>query len=304
MGDIFADILIKYGAEDSIEIAITRLLNELQNDGNLSESWRLLHTILCKANDVKYDTNQVISVCLKYLRESENHTHLTVACNVLVQVLEKGNWTAQKDELKVFLNQIQSSITGNISDTHQNQNVCSLDQETCTMVLSQILPTATKVGLIEANQDESSITKLVQAMIESKNEKSIIRAAAFIQDPLLIDKNGRRLAFRSIETLFHPDEDATSGNHHGLTALCGVADVLFSDEALLAQEENWFLCSVKRLISHPVALNRKRAQYLLKRYVDVAASEKADLFTDFFLVSLIFSLKNIYSIIHQTFNFF
>lgn len=290
MGDFAADVLFKYWTAKDIETAIGKVLTDLKHDREVLESWRVLYQLLCSTNvEFAFNTKDLVALCLDYIKQSELKAHLVLVAKVLVSVIEKGNLSDVKDDLSRFLLDVQTSIICQ-SDTNQQHDGYLLDYETSTSVLSEILPASIKAGLLFDNTASTSL-KVVQAMIESRNEKSIVRAAGFVQGTLSsMDAESLHLVFQSIRTLFHPEDNiGTSkiiGNHPGLTALCSLADVLFSDNVLTGQA-SWFLECVHRFVFNPVTLNRKRGQYLLKRYVDFTGasnSKNAVMFNDFFIV--------------------
>ena len=309
MGDVGENILAKYWSTEAIESAIEKVVTELELNSEWAESWRVLYQLLCNIDkDITFSSKRLANLCLCYIKHSSAKAHLVLVSKVLVSVIEKGNLFEVNQDLKNFLCDVQSSIIRQ-SDTNQQHDGCVLDYETATAILSQILPASIKRSLFVDDSGSNAI-KVIQSMIESKNEKSIVRAASFVHDTLIgTDSESLRLVFQSVRTLFHPDENIGAnkmGNHAGLTALCSLAEVLFCDTVL--SQQDWFLQCVQRFIFNPVALNRKRSQYLLKRYVDFAAADpgKAALFDDFFLVRPFVSYIHIphEDVIHFCFVFF
>jgi hypothetical protein len=67
---------------------------------------------------------------------------------------------------------------------------------------------------------------------------------------------------KSIQKLFEAEEDLDKiSNHPGLTALCSIADILFSKTLKHnVFQETWFHRGIQRGLCDPAALNRKRAQ--------------------------------------------
>lgn len=283
MSDPGSDILVKYGTVSSIVSAVEKLVCELERDIELAESWKLLLHILCNAkeSDVTLDCNRILRLCLCYMNHPGIRAHSLVV-QILVLLIESRN-TTEAEELQLFLRHLQSSIMSQVDANHHHSSGLLIDYEVATSVLSQLLPSLIKAGFTKGEQP--SPNKLIQAMILSKNEKSIIRGLSLLQEPAVLKETSLHSIFQFIRTLFRSEDDVPGGNHPGLTALCIAADILFSDRTLLAEQEEWFLRYAQQFVSHPVALNRKRAQYLLKRYVDFAVPDKAELFNDYFLVS-------------------
>lgn len=275
-------ILLSYVSEESLESAINKVLNELKTNPGLVHPWKALHFLLNSAEKgVKFNVKEIVNICLSSLNKRDPSSQTRLVCKILIGLIEKGDKSEIEDELESFLEEIQSNIIFQ-SNAHQLHDNCSLDYQTATTVLSLTLPTFIKFGLLKK---PARLLEVIPAMIQSRNETSIVEALAFVLPSVIHIQSLFEVVCKSIKILFESEDELEKlSNHPGLTALCSIGDLLFTKTfEHKVFEDDWFHQGIQRGLSNPAALNRKRSQYLLKRYVD-ATDENVDLFNDFFLV--------------------
>ena len=281
MGEDVLNVL-NYVNGDSLEQAVVKVLDELKINCDLIQNWKvLLHLLNSVDSSIKINAKEVVGVCLLYLKKRDPGIQIRLICEILITLLEKAEKTEVEEELDSFLEDLQSNIIRQ-SNAHQLHDDCTIDYQTATTVLSLTIPTFVKTGIVK---NQARLLEVIPAMIQSRNENSIVEALAFVLPSVIHFESIFGVVCKSIETLFEIKEDVEKlANHPGLTALCSIGDILFSKtfEHSVFQD-TWFHNAIQDGLSNPAALNRKRSQYLLKRYVD-ATDEHVDLFNDFFLV--------------------
>ncbi len=276
-------VILSYVNSASLEQAVKKVLDELKLNCDLVRNWKVLHHLLNSANQngFKIDAKEVVSVCLLYLKKQDPGVQLRLICQILITLVEKVERSEVAEELDSFLEDVQSNIILQ-SNVHQQHDDCTIDYQTATAVLSLTLPMFVKAGIVK---NQAKILEVIPAMIQSRNENSIVEALAIILPSVIHFESLFEIVCQSIQILFETKEDVEKlANHPGLTALCSIADILFSNNLKHSVlQETWFHDAIQNGLSNPAALNRKRSQYLLKRFVD-ATDENVGLFNDFFLV--------------------
>ena len=281
MGEDVLNVL-NYVNGDSLEQAVVKVLDELKINCDLIQNWKvLLHLLNSVDSSIKINAKEVVGVCLLYLKKRDPGIQIRLICEILITLLEKAEKTEVEEELDSFLEDLQSNIIRQ-SNAHQLHDDCTIDYQTATTVLSLTIPTFVKTGIVK---NQARLLEVIPAMIQSRNENSIVEALAFVLPSVIHFESLFGVVCKSIETLFEIKEDVEKlANHPGLTALCSIGDILFSKTFKHSVfQDTWFHNAIQDGLSNPAALNRKRSQYLLKRYVD-ATDEHVDLFNDFFLV--------------------
>lgn len=264
--------------------ALSKVCSDLKTNPGDSNRWRSLHYILLNSNqDCTFDPTAVLKLCLEYFENPDaTGGDARLVSEILVVLIDKYCSEELKPELIKFLKSIQSLIVMQMKTNLHADAMNPGLYKSASIVFSRILPSAINADLVK---ETKSIEDVVISMINSKSEKAIVEALVYVFPTIANNTTSLELVFRSIKQLFDDDnEKYTTSNHPGLTALCSIADILFSKEtSLIRDNEEWFCKSVQREISNSVALNRKRSQYLLKRYADFFP-EKAHLFSEFFLI--------------------
>lgn len=274
--------LLGFVNEESQERAIASIVNKLKLSFDNITHWKVLHHLLSNLKeDSKVNVKEIVAVCLLSLKQGDPRKYVRLACEVLITLVARVKQSDTEKELEIFMEDVQSNIIiqSNALQSHDN---CTIDYQTATTVLSLTLPTFVKSGLLNKYE---KLFEVIPAMIQSKNENSIVQALAFILPSVIHMKPMFNTVWGSIQNLFTEDENFDKvSNHLGLTALCSISDILFSDTYLSsALKDEWFLNGTRSGLSNATALNRKRAQYLLKRYVD-STNQDLSLFNDFFLI--------------------
>ena len=281
MGEDVLNVL-NYVNGDSLEQAVVKVLDELKINCDLIQNWKvLLHLLNSVDSSIKINAKEIVGVCLLYLKKRDPGIQIRLICEILITLLEKAEKNEVEEELDSFLEDLQSNIIRQ-SNAHQLHDDCTIDYQTATTVLSLTIPTFVKTGIVK---NQARLLEVIPAMIQSRNENSIVEALAFVLPSVIHFESIFGVVCKSIETLFEIKEDVEKlANHPGLTALCSIGDILFSKTFKHSVfQDTWFHNAIQNGLSNPAALNRKRSQYLLKRYVD-ATDEHVDLFNDFFLV--------------------
>ena len=289
----------EFVTKESLGAAVVKILMQLRIDSEQDESWKCLHSLLAiDSLDVEkvIDVKEVLELCISYLIKPDSTCpHTRIVTNIIILLIEKCSATFKDDAVfKSFLQDVEASIIcqSNANQLHDN---CKLNYETATTTMSLLLPTIMKANL---SQDSSHKTiQVIRAMVDSKNEKSIVEALAFML-PCIInqDQTHFQSVCESIQQLFQVEQDKL-GNCPGLVALCSIADILFSNSYQhRVFEDQWFLQNTKRGLGSLVGLNRKRCQYLLKRYVDSTNQPQVELFYDFFLILETFEERQLHII--------
>ena len=281
MGEDVLNVL-NYVNGDSLEQAVVKVLDELKINCDLIQNWKvLLHLLNSVDSSIKINAKEIVGVCLLYLKKRDPGIQIRLICEILITLLEKAEKNEVEEELDSFLEDLQTNIIRQ-SNAHQLHDDCTIDYQTATTVLSLTIPTFVKTGIVK---NQARLLEVIPAMIQSRNENSIVEALAFVLPSVIHFESLFGVVCKSIETLFEIKEDVEKlANHPGLTALCSIGDILFSKTFKHSVfQDTWFHNAIQDGLSNPAALNRKRSQYLLKRYVD-ATDEHVDLFNDFFLV--------------------
>ncbi|KZS02969.1 putative Methyltransferase TARBP1 [Daphnia magna] len=281
MGEDISFVL-SFVREKSLEEAIEKVLGELRASADPVRNWKVLHLLLSSAGkSVKINTKDIVNTCLSHLKKQDNSAQARIICKILIIISEKAEKVDFENELEAFLEDLQLNIIRQ-SNTHQQHDECTIDYQTATTILSLTLPTFVKTGML---QNQTRLLEVFPAMIQSRNENSIVEALAFMLPAVIHYESLFETVCNSIQELFESEDGLDKlSNHPGLTALCSIGDILFSKNIQHAVlQETWFHRAIQRGLSNPAALNRKRSQYLLKRYVD-ATDANVNLFNDFILV--------------------
>lgn len=273
---------LNFISEKSLEEAVEKVLDELRSGTDLVRNWKALHLLLNSAGkNVKINAKDIVSACLLHFKKPDVSAQARVICKILIILCEKAEKVEFEDELEAFLEDLQLNIIHQ-SNTHQQHDDCVIDYQTATTVLSLILPTLVKIGMLK---NKTKLIEVIPAMIQSGNENSIVEALAFMLPAVIHYESLFETVCKYIQRLFEAQDSLDKlANHPGLTALCSIGDIIFSKNIQhTILQETWFHSAIQRGLSNPAALNRKRSQYLLKRYVD-ATDANVNLFNDFFLV--------------------
>ena len=281
MGDDVSSVLSYINAE-SREKAITTVLGDLKLNSDLTTNWKILYHLLSSVGQIQQvSSSDIVEVCLTCLNRRDPTVSTRLVCQILITLIEKVELDEIEPKLSGFLEDVQSNIIWQCN-LHQMHDNCGMDYQTATTVFSLVLPTFVKHNLIK---NPSRLFEVLPAMIHSRNENSIVEALVFVLPSVIHHESLFQVVCQSVQSLFESEEELDKlSNHPGLTALCSIGDFLFSGTFNhKVFRETWFQQAIQRGLSNPAALNRKRAQYLLKRYVD-ATAENVQLFNDFFLV--------------------
>ena len=242
--------VLNFVSVKSLEEAIEKVVDEIKSSTDLIHNWTVLHQLLKSvAKDVKIMAKDIVNICLQHLKKQDTCIVQTrFICKILIVLVEKTEKEEFEKELETFLDYLQFNIIRQ-SNAHQLHDDCAIDYQTATTVLSLTFPTFVKVGLLK---NPTKLLEVISAMIQSKNENSIVESLAFMLTSVI-----------HYESMFETDEDLDKiSNHPGLTALCSIADILFSKTFKHnVFQETWFHHGIQRGLSNPAALNRKRSQY-------------------------------------------
>ena len=282
MEDAFSSV-IEYITNESLEAGVTKVMVQLKADCEQQDKWKSLYRLIESNDKLSIDAKQILELCICYLTKPDSvHCHARIVNKILVHLIE--NVVISEDSalcIQSFLHDVETSIICQ-SNTNQLHENCKLDYETATTTMSLLLPSIIKANLL---QDSHKTVKVIKAMVNSRNEKSLVEALAFMLPCIInLDQTHFQSVCESIQQLFQAEKDKLD-NCPGLVALCSIADILFSNSYQhKVFEDDWFLKSIQKGLSSLVGLNRKRCQYLLKRYVDSTSQQQVELFDDFFLI--------------------
>jgi len=200
---------------------------------------------------------------------------------VLNRICDHANFDEYRNEFTQLLHDLQLSIIHHLKYTQKTQGPF-YEYRTATVTLSSILPSAVRVGLIA---DSNILIEIITLMVRTKSEVCVVEALSNMFPHIASLKTvSWDSIYEAVKHLFENDaEDYKTANHPGYT-LCAMADLIFSKDIHNILEEQWFLSGIRCGLSNPVALNRKRSQYLLKRYVDARSSGNPGVFFDIFLL--------------------
>ena len=267
---------------ESLIKALNQTVHQLQTQE--SDNWSGLFQLIGKLieNQINFDARSIFALCKDYLEKQQSEKNVRLVSEVLNRICDHVNFDEYRNEFTQLLNDLQLSVIHHLKHTQKTQGPL-YEYRTATVTLSSVLPSAVRVGLIA---DSNTLIEIITLMVRTKSEVCVVEALSNMFPHIASTKAVSWDAiYEAVKHLFQNDaEDYKTANHPGYTALCAMADLIFSQDTRHILEEQWFLNGIRCGLSNPVALNRKRSQYLLKRYVDARISSNPGVFFDIFLL--------------------
>lgn len=228
--------------------AIDEALNLLNSNGKDFKTWTVLEELLQSfknVNETIIDPGRILQVCQNHLKTSDEHP-VRIISKILILLVEKCDISTIKHELELLVSGLQSTIMCQSSSTHSDEGF--QEYRTACTILSLILPTFVKADIVK---NPSSLIGVVEALVLSKDEKSIVEGLSFMLPALIPVSGDLGVSFttvcQSVQKLFETkDPDYQTGIHPGYVSLCCLADILFCStlqHSIL--HEPWFLLSIQ-----------------------------------------------------------